>query len=239
MIPNRVPSWRLDDLDELAAAAGVAAVDAVLQAGGVVAIPTESSYGLAALPTSAAGVAAVYRVKQRERGKPLPVVIADVQQLRALGLDPTHPVLAAVAPFWPGPLTVALPFASRDGLTATGASAPHPGKPPAAAGGPSLAVRIPAHAGLLSLLAALGYGLTATSANLSGGEPILDPRQAALLLAGEAAALVVDGGVLPGGPPSTLVAPVACGAGSSIAVRVLRQGGLSTAALRRHLEVVD
>jgi L-threonylcarbamoyladenylate synthase len=80
------------------------------------------------------------------------------------------------------------------------------GRPlPAAAGGTGLAVRVPAHDGLRRLLADLGHGLTATSANLSGGEPILDPAAAAALLAGEDA-MVVDGGILPGGPPSTLVA---------------------------------
>jgi L-threonylcarbamoyladenylate synthase len=64
---------------------------------------------------------------------------------------------------------------------------------------------VPGHDGLRGLLAALGHGLTATSANRSGGEPVLDPREAAELLAGEDA-VVVDGGVLPGGAPSTIVA---------------------------------
>ena len=66
-------------------------------------------------------------------------------------------------------------------------------------------MRVPDHERLRELLAALGHGLTATSANVSGGEPVLDPARAAELLAGEDAK-VVDGGVLPGGPPSTLVA---------------------------------
>jgi L-threonylcarbamoyladenylate synthase len=66
-------------------------------------------------------------------------------------------------------------------------------------------VRVPGHDGLRGLLAELGHGLTATSANRSGGEPLLDPAEVAELLAGEDAA-VVDGGRLPGGPPSTIVA---------------------------------
>jgi len=76
---------------------------------------------------------------------------------------------------------------------------------PAAAGLGKLAVRVPGHAGLRGLLAALGHGLTATSANRSGAPPVLDPDAAADLLAGEDA-IVVDGGRLPGGAPSTLVA---------------------------------
>ena len=73
---------------------------------------------------------------------------------------------------------------------------------------------MPDHAGLRGLLAALGHGLTATSANRSGGEPILDPAEVAELLAGEDA-VVVDGGILPGGPPSTLVAIEGGGLGGS------------------------
>jgi L-threonylcarbamoyladenylate synthase len=66
-------------------------------------------------------------------------------------------------------------------------------------------VRVPDHERLRGLLAELGHGLTATSANRSGEEPLLDPAEAARLLTGHDA-VVVDGGVLPGGPPSTLVA---------------------------------
>lgn len=162
---------------------------ALVARGGILAIPTESSYGLGADPRNRDGVESVYRVKGRERGKPLPVVVADLAQLADLGIDPDLPILKPLSACWPAPLTVVLPTA----------------RPlPAAAGGSTLAVRIPGHAGLRRLLAELGHGLTATSANRSGGEPILDPEEAAGLLAGEDAA-VVDGGVLPGGPPSTLL----------------------------------
>ncbi|HYG61302.1 MAG TPA: L-threonylcarbamoyladenylate synthase [Thermoanaerobaculia bacterium] len=168
----------------------VAPLAALLARGGVLAIPTESSYGLAAHPASAAGVQTIYKVKARDVGKPLPVVVAEMGQLTGLGIPPDLPILERLSACWPGPLSVVLPL--RWPL-------------PAAAGGTGLAVRIPGHAELRRLLAALGHGLTATSANLSGGEPILDPAEAAALLAGEDA-VVVDGGILPGGPPSTLVA---------------------------------
>jgi L-threonylcarbamoyladenylate synthase len=162
----------------------------LLRRGGVIAIPTESSYGLGADPRNAAGVEAVYRIKGREAGKALPVVVADRAQLGGLGIDPGLSILDPLFACWPGPLTAVLPLE----------------RPlPAAAGGRSLAVRVPGHAGLRVLLAELGHGLTATSANRSGGEPVLDPAELRELLAGEEAA-VVDGGVLPGGPPSTLVA---------------------------------
>lgn len=178
------PRWRFGDDPALPAA--------VVARGGLLAIPTESSYGLAADPRSRRGVEAIYRVKSREAGKPLPVVVAGVDQLALLGIDAASSEAARAARCWPAALTVVLPL---------GAEAP---PLPAAAGGRSVAVRVPDHAELRALLAVTGP-LTATSANPSGGEPILDPSAAASFLAG-ADALLVDGGLLPGGPPSTLIA---------------------------------
>lgn len=224
-----VPLWRFGD--------PVGPLAALLAGGGVLAIPTESSYGLAVPPANAAGVEAIYRLKRRERGKPLPVVVADLEQLAGLGIDPDLPILKALSAFWPGPLTAVLPIA---GAGAAGA-------PPAAAGTGTLAIRIPGHPQLVGLLSRLGHGLTATSANRSGGEPVLDPLQAAELLAGEAA-MVVDGGLLPGGLPSTLVAtepPAAAsasgapdGAWGGWSVEVLRAGRLPVERLRERLQVI-
>ena len=66
---------------------------ALLARGGVLAIPTESSYGLGADPRNPAGVEAVYRIKGRDAGKPLPVVVAGLEQLAGLGIDPGLPIL--------------------------------------------------------------------------------------------------------------------------------------------------
>ncbi len=168
----------------------LAPLQALLVRGGVLAIPTESSYGLGVDPRNPAGVETIYRIKGRERGKALLVVVAGREQLAPLGVDPNLYIVNRLFRYWPAPLTAVVPIS----------------RPlPAAAGGTRLAVRVPDHEGLRELLSALGHGLTATSANRSGGEPILDPAEAAALLAGEDA-VVVDGGVLPGGPPSTLVA---------------------------------
>jgi L-threonylcarbamoyladenylate synthase len=162
----------------------------VLAGGGVLAIPTESTYGLGALPDDRRGVAAVYSIKRRPAAKPLPVVIGEVEQLRRLGIDPESEPVRSVAKLWPAPLTAVLPVE---------------GPLPAAAGGRSLAVRMPAHGRLCDLLRRLGDPLTATSANPSGEPPCRDPEAAAALLAGHLSGLV-DDGVLPGGPPSTIVA---------------------------------
>jgi L-threonylcarbamoyladenylate synthase len=188
--PTPAPTWHWGD--------PIQPLRELLARGGVLAIPTESSYGLGADPRSPAGVAAIYRVKEREAGKALPVVVSGREQLASLGIEPgvnlgagaNLYIVERLFELWPAPLTVVLPIS----------------RPlPAAAGGDRLAVRVPEHGKLRELLAALGHGLTATSANRSGGEPILDPAAAAELLAGEEA-VIVDGGVLPGGPPSTLVA---------------------------------
>jgi L-threonylcarbamoyladenylate synthase len=141
-------------------------------------------------------VEAIYRVKVREAGKPLPVVVSGREQLADLGVDPNLYIVKRLLEHWPAPLSAVLPIAR---------SARHARQLPASAGAGTLAVRVPDHERLRALLAELGHGLTATSANRSGEEPILDPAEAARLLAGEDA-VVIDGGVLPGGPPSTLVA---------------------------------
>lgn len=194
--PTAVARWPL--------AVAAAEVAALLERGGLVAFPTESSYGLGADPRRAAGVAAVYRLKGREAGKPLPVVAASVEQLLALGVPADAPALAWARPRWPGALSVVLP------LTAPLA---------ASAGRREIAARIPAHPELCALLARLGHALTATSANPSGTPPLLDPDEVASWLLGQAVeAAVIDGGRLPGGPPSTLVEWTAEGP------RILRAG---------------
>jgi L-threonylcarbamoyladenylate synthase len=177
---------------------------ATLARGGLLAVPTESSYALAVDPRDAAGVEAVFRLKGRDRGKPLPVVAADRGQILALGVAPGEPALAWAAARWPAALAVVLAVAEPL---------------PASGGERSIAVRIPDHAALRELLARLGRPLTATSANPSGSQPYLDPDTLAAWLAGAGAdAAVVDGGRLPGGLPSTLVAWGTAG------VEVLRRG---------------
>jgi L-threonylcarbamoyladenylate synthase len=162
---------------------------AALDRGDFLAIPTESSYGLAADPRNAAGVAGVFRFKGRPPDKPLPVVLGDLAQLTMLGGDPGASELAELRTLWPAPLTVIVPI--RRPL-------------PATAGAASLAIRIPAHKRLRSLLSELNRPLTATSANPAGREPVSKLVDLHRLLTGWPG-IILDDGDLPGGLASTIV----------------------------------
>ena len=178
----------------------------VLARGGVVLFPTESSYGVGVDPRSAAGVETVCRLKRRERGKPLGVVVADVAQAIELGVSDDDPALRWAAAHWPAPLSVLVRVVPRL---------------PAMAGAAELAVRVPDHAELRVLLREVGP-LTATSANRAGGPPILDPEEAARWAA-RVDHVVIEGGVLRGGDPSTVVSWVVPPGGVG-RPSVLRQG---------------
>ncbi len=178
-------------------------VKAALSAGRVLAIPTEFSYGLAVDPRSRAGVEAIYRLKERERGKPLPVVAANLGQALDLGVESNEAIRFAEA-HWPAPLTVVAPL--RAGLSV-----------PAAAGGDTLAVRVPDHDRLRTLLQALGHPLTATSANRSGEPPACGLADLEPILRA-AGALAIGGERTPGGLASTVVSWTSAG------LRVLRRG---------------
>ena len=178
-------------------------VRAALAGGRILAIPTESSYGLAVDPRSAAGVEAIYRLKERERGKPLPVVVADLHQAFDLGVESNEAIRLAEA-HWPAPLTVVAPLRSDVSV-------------PAAAGSETLAVRVPDHDRLRALLQTLGHPLTATSANRSGEPPAGELADLEPIL-GAVGALVIGGERTPGGLASTVVS------WTSVGLRVLRSG---------------
>lgn len=191
----------------------VAELRAALWRGEVAAVPTESSYGLAVDPRSAAAVERVFALKARDRGKPLPVVAASLEQVLALGVRRDDPGLRWALRHWPAPVTVLLDVAAPL---------------PAMAGASKLAVRLPAHAGLRRLLGEVGMALTATSANVAGEPPITRPADLGPRL-GDALHWIVDGGELPGGAPSTVVAWSATPGSSAGRLEVLRPGAFAVA----------
>lgn len=178
---------------QAADAAGIARGAAVLAAGGLVAVPTETVYGLAARADSDAAVAGIYRAKGRPDFNPLIVHVPDVTTAERLALFDERARALAQA-FWPGPLTLVLPRRADAPLA-----------PAVAAGLPTVALRCPAHPAMRALLAATGLPLAAPSANRSGG---VSPTRAAHVAAslGAKVDLILDGGDCEAGLESTIVA---------------------------------
>jgi L-threonylcarbamoyladenylate synthase len=159
--------------------------------GGLVALPTDTLYGLAADPFSAAAVARVFALKGRGAERALPLIAADAAQVTAhLGRLPAAGQRLA-ARFWPGPLTLLVPA------------------PPSLAAGVSggtgrVGVRVPADAVARAICVEAGRPITATSANVSGEPATSDPDQVERTLGGRLD-LLIDAGTTPGGAPSTIV----------------------------------
>ena len=190
-------------------------LQSILDRGGIVGFPTESSYAIGADPTSTRGVESVFEIKRRSKNKPLPVVLAELSQLKRLGGNPDQTLLQRLADVWPAPLTAIVPIE----------------KPlPATLGNPWLGIRIPAHEKLRDLLRRLDRPLTETSANLSGQPPVSDPEMLPEIF-GEHPSLIVDDGLLRGGDPSTVVR---IGPDSAT---VLRRGAFPIDRLERQLGV--
>jgi len=170
---------------------GRAQAIAVLRAGGIVALPTDTVYGIAVDLASPGGLERLFAAKRRPPDRGIVLLLADTAQAAAIGrLDQGARSLADA--FWPGGLTLVV-----DQL---------PGSvfPPVLTGGErTIGLRVPDHAAPRALAAALGP-LPTTSANVSG-EP--DARSAAEVLRalGDVVDLVLDGGPTPGGRPSTVV----------------------------------
>ena len=186
-------------------AAGRKAAAATLREGGVVAIPTDTVYGIAVALGTAAGVDRLFEVKARPPDKAVIVLVDGLDQLADwVELSAAANALAAL---WPGGLTLVLPLR---------AGAPLPAA--LTAGTQTLGVRIPNHDVPRSLARAIGP-IPTTSANLSGA---LEARSAHEVLAtlGGRIDLIVDGGPSAGGVPSTVVD---CSAGRP---RILRPGAI-------------
>lgn len=172
---------------------GIDRAAAVLQAGGLVAVPTETVYGLAARADSDAAVAAIYSAKGRPDFNPLIVHVTDVTQAEKLAaLDERAHRLADA--FWPGALTLVLPRRTDAGLAAA-----------VTAGLETVALRCPAHGAMRAVLAVAGLPLAAPSANRSGG---VSPTSAAHVAnsLGSKVDLILDGGICEAGIESTIVA---------------------------------
>jgi len=163
-----------------------------LTAGGVVALPTETVYGLAASAFSSAGLARLFDLKRRDSMKPLPLQVDSVHTALSAGFTLAPPVARLARTFWPGALTLVLPRP---------ASLPSWYAPERE----RVALRIPDHPVTLALLREVGVALAVTSANLSGEPPLSEAASVAKVFADADDLLVIDGGRAEGGVASTVV----------------------------------
>jgi L-threonylcarbamoyladenylate synthase len=192
------------------------AVD-ILREGGVVAYPTDTVYGLGAQATIDDAVRRVFQVKRRPRQMALPLLLGDAGQLDTFAACVPPLARRLAEKFWPGALTLVLLKSALVSDLVSG-------------GGNTVALRVPAHPLALALIHSLGSSLTGTSANISGMSVTLSAQEVIAQL-GDDVDMVIDGGALGAGVPSTVLDL----SGGTPAVR--RIGAVSLAELERFAEV--
>lgn len=186
----------------------------ILRAGGLVAFPTDTVYGVGALAFNGAAIGAIYAAKDRPVEKAIPVLIAEADQLVRVAEYVPYMAEVFAARFWPGPLTLVVPKISSlpEELTASS----------------TVGVRVPDHPVARALLSLAGP-MAVTSANLSGERgPVVTAEDAMRQLGGRIQ-LIIDGGTTPGGIPSTLVDCL------RERPRILREGPITLGQLERAL----
>jgi len=182
----------------------------VLKAGGLVAFPTDTVYGVAVLPWNVGAVARLYEAKQRPSDRPIPLLLSDADQLsRAAVLPPRFRRLTTR--FWPGGLTLVLPKNEN--------------VPDVVSSGPTVAVRVPDLLLARDLIREVDGVLAVTSANRSGHLNSITAQEVEDQL-GSRIDLILDGGPCRGGIPSTILD---C---TIFPPLLLRHGIVSEAALR-------
>lgn len=165
----------------------------ILQSGGLVAVPTETVYGLAARADDSAAVARIYAAKGRPDFNPLIVHVRDIDHARALAYF-SDQALALAEAYWPGPLTLVLPRSDSAALA-----------PAVTAGLDTVALRAPAHPVMRALLERVDFPIAAPSANRSG---LISPTSATHVMTSLAGRIdmVLDAGPAEAGVESTIVA---------------------------------
>lgn len=185
----------------------VEAAAAIIRDGGLVAVPTETVYGLAANGLDGAAVEKLYEVKGRPEGKPISLLVSGMEQAEGLCRDIPEDAYKLAAAFFPGPLTLILPKRASVPSVVT-------------AGGDTVGIRCPDQALTLELIRLAGVPLAAPSANPSGEK---SPKDAETVLAYFDGRIdcVIDGGRCAVGVESTIVDM------TKKPYRILRAGGLS------------
>jgi L-threonylcarbamoyladenylate synthase len=174
----------------------------VLKAGGLVAFPTDTVYGVGALAFDAKAIESIYTAKDRPLEKAIPILIGGLDDLAKVAIAIPEVARKLALRFWPGPLTILVP--KRSDLPASVSATA------------TIGVRVPDHEIARALLQAAGP-MAVTSANLSGAQSPVTAQEVFEQLAGRIP-LIIDGGRTPGAVPSTIVD---CTAPE---LRILREG---------------
>jgi len=203
---GRIWRWREEDEGALWDEARM-----VLKLNGILAVPTETFFGLAVNPFQEEALDRLFALKGRGPEKPVLVLVDGRERLNQVVREIPDQARQLMEKFWPGPLTIIFP------------SLPHlPRRLTAGTG--TIAVRQPRQPLTCRLISALGFPLTGTSANRSGGLPLVGAAEVAAEF-GEGVDLILDAGSCPGGLPSTIVDVT----GASL--RLVRSGAIPPAAL--------
>ena len=194
-----------------------------LRAGQVIAIPTDTVYGLAATIDRPDAIERLYTVKGRPAEKAIPVLISDPEDVSRLTSRLSTLAIRLARAFWPGALTLVLPAL--------------PGLPPGVTtlsgdGVETVAIRAPDNPMARAIIAAAGGALAVTSANRSGEAPAVEAHEVSGLVLPQPL-LIVDGGRAPGGMPSTIV--VATGE----RLEILREGAIPASAVAAALADIE
>ena len=164
---------------------------AILAQGGLVALPTDTVYGLAGAASLDSTLRRIFAVKQRPADIPLPILIADAGDIVQVAVDIPSCVSELADRFWPGPLTIVLCKSSRISDLAT-------------AGRSTVGLRVPDHELTRSILRRADFPVAVTSANMSGAPEVTTPQQVVAALGGQIE-MLIDDGSCPGGLPSTVL----------------------------------
>ncbi|MDK2979912.1 MAG: L-threonylcarbamoyladenylate synthase [Chloroflexota bacterium] len=180
---------------------------AIIRAGGVVAVPTDTVYGIACAVDNPNAIRQLYRIKERDALKAIPVLVGEQAQLDRLTSEFSAAARKLAERYWPGALTLIV--------------AKHAGLPEELTLYPTVGLRMPNYEWLLDLMRVCGP-LATTSANMSGAPSPATAQEVLEQLEGRVE-LIIDGGRCEGGIPSTVVD---C---SQMPVKILREGGIAAA----------
>lgn len=187
----------------------------LILSGKVIAFPTDTFYGLGTDPFNLAAVTEIFRIKRRSADRPIPLLVASLDQAADLVANPPQLFFTLAKKFWPGPLTLVVPASRLIPLKVTANTG-------------RVGIRWPRSSLAEALIEAIGRPLTGTSANLSEHPPCSTAAQVKEQI-GDVLPLILDGGTTAGGSPSTVVQLEGDHA------RILRFGGITESQLKEFL----